>query len=37
MEEAGLIGPGEGAKPREIYAEKIDARLEGVEADEKEL
>ena len=32
MEEAGLIGPGEGAKPREIYAEKIDARLEGEES-----
>jgi len=27
MEEAGLIGPGEGAKPRDLFIEKIDAIL----------
>jgi DNA segregation ATPase FtsK/SpoIIIE, S-DNA-T family len=27
MEAQGLIGPGEGAKPREVYEEKIDERL----------
>ena len=27
MESQGLIGPGEGAKPREVYDEKIDERL----------
>jgi DNA segregation ATPase FtsK/SpoIIIE, S-DNA-T family len=27
MESQGLIGPGEGAKPRDVYEEKIDERL----------
>lgn len=31
MEESGLIGPGEGAKPREVFFEKIDARLDGID------
>jgi S-DNA-T family DNA segregation ATPase FtsK/SpoIIIE len=29
MQDAGLIGPGDGAKPREIFQEKIDQRLMG--------
>lgn len=29
MEQDGLIGPGEGAKPREVYQERIEQRLEG--------
>jgi len=37
MEEHELIGPGEGAKPREVFVEKIDTRLEGAEnEDEKD-
>jgi len=27
MEAHGLIGPGDGAKPRDVYEEKIDERL----------
>jgi S-DNA-T family DNA segregation ATPase FtsK/SpoIIIE len=29
MESQGLIGPGDGAKPREVFEEKIDERLSG--------
>jgi S-DNA-T family DNA segregation ATPase FtsK/SpoIIIE len=29
MEEQGLIGPGDGAKPREVFEEKIEERLNG--------
>jgi S-DNA-T family DNA segregation ATPase FtsK/SpoIIIE len=27
MEQQGLIGPGDGAKPRDVYEEKIEERL----------
>ena len=27
MEAAGLIGPGDGAKPRDVYEEKIEERM----------